>query len=140
MDHFDQSSLEEIKQRFFPQKVENSIPQTSNELHRDGFSLIFGSSLQGLFRDTDRADSPLWKAIDQLLDANDPNSIVMLAHNSEELKNLPSDLPYHLVQQLLATDPFFGNMKNRAGDTEADFVLSIFKPSKYSKNVENTGQ
>ena len=133
MDHFNQTSLEEIKQRFFPRKTENA--KILNELHRNGFSLIFGSSLQGLFRDTDRSDSPLWKAIDQLLDANDPKSLVILAHNREDLQNVPSDVPYQLVRQILSTDPFFGNIKNRAGDAEAEFALSVFKPSKYSLNA-----
>lgn len=135
MDHFNQSSLIEVKQRFFLRKTENKNARISNERHRDGFSLIFGSSLQGLIRGTDRLDSPLWKAIDELLDINDPNSLVILAHNREDLQNIPSDCPYQLVRQLLATDPFFGNMKNRAGDLEADFLLSVLKPSKYKKNT-----
>ena len=132
MDHFNQSSREEIKQQFFSRKAKNA--KIFSELHRDGFSLIFGSSLQGLFRDTDRSDSPLWRVIDQLLVSNDPKSLVILAHNREDLQNIPSDVPYQLVRQVPSTDPFFGNMKNRAGDAEADFVVSVFKP-KYVLNA-----
>ena len=129
MDHFDQSSVKEVKKRFFPHNVEHVDTQNRNQPDRDGFSLIFGSSLQGLFQDTDRLDSALWKALYHLLDSNNPNSLVILAHNREDSLKIPShaNFPFQLVRKLSATEGFFGNMKSRAGDV-SDFEISVLQP------------
>jgi hypothetical protein len=125
MDHFDQSSVQDVKKRFFPQKKEHicetdlsSDRQKQKQPYHTGFSLIFGSSLQGLFQDTDRLDSILGRTLDQLLDSNNPNALVIIAHNRADTLKIPPDsnFSYHLVRRLLASDEFFGNMKNRAGD------------------------
>lgn len=136
MDHSDQSSVQDVKKRFFPQKKEHvfetdlsSDRQKQKQPYHTGFSLIFGSSLQGLFQETDRLDSTLWRTLDQLLDTNNPNALVILAHNRADTLKIPPDsnFSYHLVRRLSASDEFFGNMKSRAGD-ESDFEISVLQP------------
>ncbi len=128
MDHFDQSSIQEVKKEFFPQKNENADRQTRNLPNSNGFSLVFGSSLLGLFQDTHRLDSTLWQILDQLLDSNNPNALVILAHNREDALRLPpeSEFAYRLVRRLSGSDDFFGNMKSRAGDS-SDFEVSVIQ-------------
>lgn len=125
MDHFDKSSVQDVKKRLFMGENEQ---QKENQLNHTGFSLIFGSSLQGLFQDTDREDSVLWRTLDQLLDSNDPNSLVILAHNRDDALKIPphSNFSYHRVRRLSASDEFFGNMKSRAGDA-SDFEISVLQ-------------
>ena len=134
IDHSDQSSVQDVKKRFFPQKKNHetdlsSDNQKQKQPNHTGFSLIFGSSLQGLFQETDRLDSTLWRTLDQLLDTNNPNALVVLAHNRADRLKIPTDsnFSYHLVRRLSASDEFFGNMKSRAGD-ESDFEISVLQP------------
>lgn len=91
MDHFDQNSVKNVKKKFFPSNedlgFENGVCSdrlNRKQLYRSGFSLVFGSSLQGLFQGTDRLDSALWKTLDQLLDSNNPNALAILAHNRDD--------------------------------------------------------
>jgi hypothetical protein len=136
MDHFDQASVQDVKERFFSRKNEctsetdsSSDKQKQNQPLPGGFSLIFGSSLLGLFQDTDRVDSALWRTLDQLLEWNNPNALVILAHNRADTLKIPPDpdFPYHMVRRLSASDEFFGNMSGRTGDA-SDFEISVLQP------------
>ena len=128
MDHFEQSSMEEAKSKFFSHKKENADMETQNQPNPDAFSLVFGSSLLGLFQDTDRLDSALWKTLDELLDSTNPNSLVILAHNRDDSLKLPPhpDFRYRLVRRLSGSDDFFGTMINRAGDA-SELVISVIQ-------------
>ena len=131
MDHFDESSVQGVKEKIFPPIEDNLEIDTSldnQNLTPTGFSLIFGSSLQGFFQDTDRVDSALWKTLDQLIDKEDPNALVILAHNRADTLKIPhdSDFSYDIVRRISASDEFFGSMRNRAGDV-SDFEISVLK-------------
>ena len=135
LDHFNQSSVQGIKNRFFrhikEHLFERDIALNRNEQieqHHNGFSLIFGSSLQGLFQDTDRLDSSLWRTLEQFLDLRNPNSLIILAHNRADRLEIPNQtiFPYHIVRRVSASDEFFGNMKTRSGDV-SDFEISILQ-------------
>ena len=100
--------------------------KTEKKYKNNGFSLIFGSSLQGLFQGTGRRDGTLWKVLDELLDAN-PASLVILGHTVSEQIDLPPDpFPYRLVRRLSASDDFFGDMKTRNGET-SDYEICVFQ-------------
>ena len=135
LDHFNQSSVHEMKKRFFQQGQKDLFERDGQfdrhdqyQPYHNGFRLVFGSSLQGLFQDTDRLDSALWKTLDQLLDSNAPNALAILAHNRDDKLQVPihTKFPYHLVRRISASDEFFGNMKTRAGDV-SDFEISILQ-------------
>ena len=136
MDHFNQTSIQEVKKTIFPSRITetrkaylsyNTQEQTRRQ--NDGFAMIFGSSLQGLFEDTDRPESVLWRTLDELLDRNNKNSLVILGHSRAEPLKIPPDpnFSYRLVRRLSASDAFFGHMKTRAGD-KSDFEICVFQP------------
>merc|ERR1712238_82769 len=136
MDHFNQTSIQEVKKNKFPSRIiktrkahlfYNTQEQTWPQ--NDGFAMIFGSSLQGLFQDTGCPESFLWRTLDELLDRNNKNSLVILGHSRVEPFKIPPDpnFPYRLVRRLSASDAFFGDMKTRTGD-KSDFEIYVFQP------------
>lgn len=136
MDHFNQTSMQNVKNKYFPPRIvdtikTNSSCNTQEQIRTldDGFAMIFGSSLQGLFQDTDRPESVLWKTLDGLLDRNNPNSLAILVHSRVEPLKVPPDpnFPYRLVRRLSASNKFFGDMKTRAGEA-SDFEIYVFQP------------
>ena len=137
MDHFNQTCMQDVKNKYFPPRRIDTIKTNSSHSIQeqirtlgDGFAMIFGSSLQGLFQDTDRPESVLWKTLDELLDRNNPNSLAILVHNRVEPLKVPPDpnFPYRLVRRLSASHKFFGDMKTRTGET-SDFEIYVFQPN-----------
>ena len=136
MDYFNQTSVQDVKKKFFPPRLKNRLEtdlssdgQKQAQPQHVGFALVFGSSLQRLFQDTDRPESVLWRTLDELLDLNNPNSLAILVHHRADPLTLPPDInfPYRLVRRLSASDEVFGNMKTRDGDA-SDFEICVFQP------------
>ncbi len=70
--NFLEGSISHIREKFFGNSVDGES--------RNGFNLIIGSSLQGLFHGTSETNAKLWKTLDALLSKSDPNSVVILSH------------------------------------------------------------
>jgi hypothetical protein len=123
VDHLNVTSVENMMNLFFPkQQQENLQPQD-----RQGFSLVFGSSLQGLFDDTSRSDSILWTVLDILLDRSNPNAIAIFVHTRgpDQLME-PSSSSFRLIRRISGSEEQFGNMMTRGGDT-SDFEICVFR-------------
>lgn len=128
MDYFNLTSVQNVKKSLLLSRGRDEVNTDIyyNKTQDNGFSLIFGSSLQGLFQGTGRRDGTLWKVLDELLDAN-PASLVILGHTVSEQIDLPPDpFPYRLVRRLSASDDFFGDMKTRNGET-SDYEICVFQ-------------
>jgi hypothetical protein len=85
LDYMNLTSVQRLKERFFPTKKRNGEEDGNSDrrnAQNDGFSLIYGSSLQALFQYTNQNDSMLWTVLDMLLldDDSSPPPIVLLAH------------------------------------------------------------
>lgn len=145
MDHFNRSSMYEVKKKYFPEvieKVDISLRRAKDNRHRfKGFSLVFGSSLQGLFEETDRRDSKLWTALDDLIEIDNPNALAVFAHNRADPIKVPtaSDFPYRVLRRLSGSDEAFGNMRTRAGDT-SDFEICVIQriPTPYGEMLSSS--
>mmetsp|Transcript_12136 Transcript_12136/g.34740 ORF Transcript_12136/g.34740 Transcript_12136/m.34740 type:complete len:465 (-) Transcript_12136:30-1424(-) len=87
-----------------------------------GFAVVLGSSLQGFFDSTDDPTTPIWTALDILLDSNNPNAIALFCHTRSDPIKPPSDGRFQLLQ-LISGDEF--NMRSRSGES-SDFELSLF--------------
>jgi hypothetical protein len=140
MDHFDMSSVKSIKQKYFFGGKDDSA--TTAATTANGFGLVIGSSLQGLFQDTQNMDSPLWTVLDELLDDVSPDALAVLVHTrSEPLQEPSSDnnhggssdnssSKFELVRRISGSHALlllFGNMATRSGDDESDFEVCIFR-------------
>ena len=103
---FNQSSVKDAKNIFFlPERKEIDLhleKKKQNYGQRVGYPLVFGSSLQGLFQETDRADSALWRTLDELIDLNNPHALAILVHNRADPLKMPNDATYsfRLVRRL----------------------------------------
>lgn len=122
MNHFDNSSIVNVMNKF-----------TKDD--EGGFSLVFGSSLQDLFQTTTTDSSssnttiaPLWQTLNQLLDKNNPNSLVILGHSRFDQLEVPQEEgSWELITRISGSHSFFGNMQTRDGNL-SDFELSVLKP------------
>mmetsp|Transcript_14749 Transcript_14749/g.31778 ORF Transcript_14749/g.31778 Transcript_14749/m.31778 type:complete len:478 (+) Transcript_14749:204-1637(+) len=96
-----------------------------SELRREraGFAVVLGSSLQTFFGNTEDPESPLWSALDILLDPNNPQAVAALSHTRTEPVNPPNDGRYKLCRRI--SGDVFG-MQTRSGDT-SDFHVSLFQ-------------
>mmetsp|Transcript_6082 Transcript_6082/g.12426 ORF Transcript_6082/g.12426 Transcript_6082/m.12426 type:complete len:506 (-) Transcript_6082:32-1549(-) len=72
LNHMEYSSLSNLREHFFGNFIDEKIGE--------GFNLIFGSSLQGLFYETSKTNAKLWRTLDALLSKTDPNAVVILSH------------------------------------------------------------
>lgn len=123
MDHFNQSSVRSIRQKYFSEGGK----EEESERH-DGFSLVLGSSLQGLFADTHQANSPLWMVLDELLSYS-KHAMAVLVHTRDEPRlEEPAavDGKFRLVRRISGSHELFGRMTTRWGD-ESEFEISIFR-------------
>ncbi|VEU42001.1 unnamed protein product [Pseudo-nitzschia multistriata] len=132
VDHFNQSSVKEMKSKYFFQEVKKTASmyekEEQNYARSIGFPLVFGSSLQGLFQDTDKKDCALWKSLEALIDMNNPNALAILVHNRADPLRLPNDanFSFRLVRRISGSHEVFGNMKTRNGDT-SEFEIYVFQ-------------
>ena len=90
---------------------------------RAGFAVVLGSSLQTFFDSTEDPESPLWSALDILLDPNNPQAVAALSHTRTEPVKPPNDGRYKLCRRI-SGDKF--GMQTRSGDT-SDFHVSLFQ-------------
>jgi hypothetical protein len=113
MDHANVTSIVEAKKRFFP--------------HQDrGFSLVMGSSLQTIFRDTQDPNSMLWTTLEILLDKNNSKALAVFVHTRTDRLEAPEDNSFTLLRRI--SGDIFG-LKTRSGDS-SDFEISIFRRSR----------
>lgn len=136
MDYFNQSSVRDAKDRknifFLPERKEKDLcleKKNQNYGQQVGYPLVFGSSLQGLFQETDRVNSALWRTLDELIDLNNPHALAILVHNRADPLKIPNDanFSFRLVRRLSGSHDVFGNMKTRTAET-AEFEIYVFKP------------
>eukprot|EP00536_Pseudo-nitzschia_multiseries_P004394 jgi/Psemu1/302546/fgenesh1_kg.73_\ len=133
VDHFNQSCLQHLRTKFFKPESSEIEPSSEKQMHSTGgnigFPLVYGSSLQGLFQETDRADSALWRTLHELIDFNNPNALAILVHNRANPLMIPNDInfSFELVRKLSGGEDFFGNMKARASGT-SEFEIYVFRP------------
>ena len=73
--HTDATSLSSLSQR-----VAAMFGNGSDGDDDRGFSVVLGSSLQGLFDGTRQHGAALWRTLDALLSADDPDAVALLSH------------------------------------------------------------
>lgn len=124
IDHFNETALQEVKNRFFP----SSADIASIGRHAKGFSLVMGSSLQALFQDSGE-QGPLWAALEILLDMDNPRALAIFVHTRTERLDPPmkDSIPFRLIRRVSGSLKEFGKMITRTNDP-SDFEICIFKP------------
>ena len=115
LDYTNMTSIQGLKDEMFPLGYNNSGTP-------DGFSLIFGSSLQTLFRDSDQSDSMLWKVLDFLLDTTNPRSTVLLGHTRSDTIKVPTHSALFQSCGCVVLD----HMETRDGNV-SDFEMCVFR-------------
>ena len=95
-----------------------------------GFAVVIGSSLQAFFYNTDDPTAQIWRALDILLDQNNPKAVALFCHTRSEPIRPPCDGSFELVRTI-SGDEF--NMQTRAGET-SDFEISLFGRQSYGKS------
>ena len=114
LDFTNMTSIKSLKDEIFPGGHNNSEAP-------DGFSLIFGSSLQTLFRDSDQSDSMLWKVLDFLLDTTNPRSAILLGHTRSDTIKVPMQSALFQNCGCFVLD----HTETRDGN-ESDFEMCLF--------------
>lgn len=98
----------------------------SNEA-KDGFDVVFGSSLQALFDDTSQKSAALWRSLDALVSQNNPNAVVLLSHvrTGSDRISLPPDheQQFECIRRV-SGDQF--DMRTRDGGT-SDFEIVLLR-------------
>lgn len=115
LDFTNMTSVHHLKDRMFPRAHGTSRSS-------DGFSLIFGSSLQTLFRDSDQSASLLWRVLDTLLDRTNPEATVLFAHARSDTIKVPQQLTLFEGRGCIV----FDHMQTRDG-LESDFEICVFR-------------
>ena len=121
LDFTNMTSIKGLKDEVFPAGHNNSEAP-------DGFSLIFGSSLQ--IRDSDQSHSMLWKSLDLLLDTTNPRSSVLLGHTRSDTIKVPMRSALFQNCGCFVLD----HTETRDGN-ESDFEICLFM-----RNVSNNLQ
>ncbi|KAL3910202.1 MAG: hypothetical protein SGARI_002239 [Bacillariaceae sp.] len=126
MDHFNNTSMEQVVQQYS---------------HGDGVDVIYGSSLQGLFVDTHKDDSPLWLALGILLRSD---GLAVFAHTRNDDDKLQAPLSstsksnsFELLYCKSGSEPMFGPMTTRHGE-ESDFEICVFRRRRRRRNEDTT--
>ncbi|KAL7541702.1 hypothetical protein ACHAXR_011147 [Thalassiosira sp. AJA248-18] len=116
--HTDSNSLSILSQQVFTSYV--------GDKRKDGFDVIFGSSLQALFDGTERQGAALWQSLDSLLSKR-KNAVVLLSHvrTGDEKIEVPQESGrlFELVRRV--SGDHFG-MKTRDGH-RSDFELVMLR-------------
>ena len=125
--HTDISSLISMRNKFFPSII-------GRDGTHDGFDIVLGSSLQGLFNGTSDPDAPLWRSLDVLLLKTNPNAIAILSHvrSGDGSIDFPSTVksgkdgifPLFECSHRIHGDQF--EMKTRDG-SQSDFEVLVFR-------------
>lgn len=129
LNHMEYSSLSNLREHFFGNSIDEKIGE--------GFNLIFGSSLQGLFHETSKTNAKLWRTLDALLSKTDPNAIVILSHvrSGNDRIEVPeykrSRGGFECIRRI-SGDTF--DMKTR-DDNPSDFEIVLLRRSQQDTNI-----